>query len=206
MICKTCEQIEDINEASGPYVVRNCKDCGRPIKLRELGSNGIGLKIRKDDQVVVPAGWLKIAANPLKGRGQLTKAGLDWFAYLVFANELEKRTNDFSTAVIELENEYREVLKRSPLLAGIDADGPNAAEAVFNILSANKETAEWWLYQSGMFLSIAEDAIKNRDAPSAAWAVACAERFKSLYVFKEHFADVVWMGHSAKRLTDLILL
>jgi hypothetical protein len=36
--------------------------------------------------------------------------------------------------------------------------------------------------------------------------MACAERFRSLYVFKQYFEEVVWMGHSARRLTELIQL
>jgi Domain of unknown function (DUF4263) len=52
------------------------------------------------------------------------------------------------------------------------------------------------------------DPFRHQDSTiaPAAWAVACAERFRSLYLFKEHFEEVVWMGHSAKRLTELIHL
>ncbi len=204
MVCKTCEQIEDVTEAGGLYVIRNCSECGRPMKVREPGKHGIGVRIRKGDQPVMPAGWLKIAANPLKGSGHLSKSGLDWFAGLVFGNGLEKRRQDFLTAIAELDDEYGEVLKKSPLLAALDIEDPEQSEAVFNKLSADKSTPEWWLYVSGTFLSIAKDAIEKQDAPLAAWAVACAERFRSLYLFKAHFEEVVWMGHSAKRLTDLL--
>jgi len=110
MGCKTCEQIEDIMEASGPYVIRNCNDCGRPMKLRPLGKHGIGIQISKGDQLVIPAEWLKVAANPLKGSGNLTKSGLNWFAELVFGSGLETRQNDFLTALAELTDEYGELL------------------------------------------------------------------------------------------------
>jgi hypothetical protein len=204
MACKTCEQIVDVTEAGGLYVIRNCSQCGRPIKLREPGKHGIGVQIRKGDQPVMPAGWLKIAANPLKGSGHLTKWGLGWFAGLLFGNGLETRQHDFSAAIAELDDEYGEVLKKSPLLAALDIEDPEQSEAVFNKVSADKSTPEWWLYVSGTFLSIAKDAIEKQDAPLAAWAVACAERFRSLYLFKAHFEEVVWMGHSVKRLTDLL--
>ena len=36
--------------------------------------------------------------------------------------------------------------------------------------------------------------------------MGCAERYRALHVFKVNFEDVVWMGHSAKRLTDLLRL
>lgn len=204
MVCKTCEQIEDVTEAGGLYIIRNCSQCGRPMKLREPGEHGIGVQIREGDQVVMPPGWLKLAANPLRGSGHLSKAGLDWFAGLVFGSGLEKRRDDFTTAIAELDDEYGEVLKKSPLLAGFDVEDPEQFDAVINKLSADKRTPEWWLYVSCTFLSIAKDAIEKQDAPLAAWAVACAERFRSLYLFKEHFEEVVWMGHSAKRLTELL--
>src|ERR1700730_4084406 len=102
MVCKTCEQIEDVTEAGGLYVIRNCSQCGRPIKLREPGKHGIGVQIRKGDQVMIPAGSVKFAANPLKGGGHLTKWGLGCFAGLLFGNGLETRQHDFSAAIAEL--------------------------------------------------------------------------------------------------------
>jgi hypothetical protein len=206
MTCKACEQIQDVTDAGGLYVIRNCSSCGRPMKVREPGAHGIGVQIRKGDVPVMPASWLTIAANPLKGRGQLSKSGLDWFAGLVFGSGLEKRRNDFMAAIAELDDEYGRVLKNSPLLAEFDIEDPQQSEAVFKKLSADKEKPEWWLYVSATFLSIAKDAIEKQDAPLAAWSMACAERFRSVHIFKEHFEEVVWMGHSAKRLTELIHL
>ena len=206
MACTFCEKIEDVTEAGGLYVIRNCSYCGRPMKLREPGEHGIGIQIRKGDQVTIPAGWLKISANPLNGDGHLSKSGLSWFAGLVFGSGLEKRRDDFPTAIAELDEEYCQFLKKSPLLAELDVENPEHSEAVFNKLNAHHETPEWWIYISGMSLSVAKDAIEKQDAPLAAWASACAERFRSLFIFKEHFEEVVWMGHSAKRLTELINL
>ena len=34
--------------------------------------------------------------------------------------------------------------------------------------------------------------------------MACAERSRSMWVFKEHLEEVVWMRQSAKRLVDLL--
>jgi len=34
--------------------------------------------------------------------------------------------------------------------------------------------------------------------------MACAERYRSMLVFKQHLEEVVWMGHSAKRLIDML--
>src|SRR5271165_3282506 len=110
MACTICEKIEDVTEAGGLYVIRNCSHCGRPMKLREPGEHGVGIQIRKGDQVTIPAGWLKISANPLKGGGHLSKTGLNWFAGLVFGSGLVKRRDDFPTAIAELDEEYCQFL------------------------------------------------------------------------------------------------
>jgi hypothetical protein len=204
MACECCEQIEDVAEIEGPYIIRKCDQCGRPMKLREFGKHGVGVPVREGDQLVIPAGWLKLAANPLKGSGRFTKFGLGRFAALVFGNGLETHRHDFLNTVAELDNQYGEVLKNSALLSGLDLEDPKQSDAIFNKLHANQDAPEWWLYLSGGYLSITKHAIENQDASLAAWAMACAERFRSLYLFKEHFEEVVWMGHSAKPLIDLI--
>ena len=206
MTCAACDRIEDVSDAGGPYVVRQCTACGRRMKIREPGKHGIGFVIREGDEVVIPQDWLKIAANPLKSRGQLSRAGLEWFAGLVFEGNLNTRRMEFMNVLTEIEDEYTQILKRSPLLAGLDVEAPEQSEAVYNKIKEDNRTAEWLVYHSAIYLSIVRDAIAAQDAELAAWAMACAERLRSLYVFKEHFEEVVWMGHSAKRLTDLLQL
>jgi hypothetical protein len=50
MTCKMCEQVEDVSEADGLYVIRKCSQCGRAMRLREPGKHGIGVQIHKGDQ------------------------------------------------------------------------------------------------------------------------------------------------------------
>jgi hypothetical protein len=204
MVCKSCEKIEDAAETGGLYLVRACSECGRPIKLREPGKHGIGLQIQKGDRVVIPAGWLRLSANPLKGIGQFSRLGLGRFAAYVFGNGLETRRHEFLNALVELEDEYGAPLKKSALLAEFDLEDPKECEAVFNKLQSHQDTPEWWLFLSCGYLSIAKDAITQQDAALAAWAMTCAERFRALYIFREYFEETVWMGHSAKRLIELI--
>lgn len=206
MTCEKCENVEDVTDAGGMYVIRKCEQCGRSMKVREPGAHGIGVQVRKGDQVVIPAGFIKLSANPLKGGGHFSKYGLGWFAGLVFGNGIEGRRHDFMNVLDELNNEYGDILKKSPLLEGLDVEDPAQVEAVYNKLSTNRSTPEWWLYASGIYLSIVKDAIEQKDALLAAWATAAAERFRALYLFKQNFEDVVWMGHSAKRLTELLNL
>jgi len=41
----------------------------------------------------MPAEWLKLAANPLKGNGHLSRRGVAWFAELVFVADLATKEN-----------------------------------------------------------------------------------------------------------------
>ncbi len=90
MSCKQCKHLVDISDLSTPYVIRTCSNCGRKINLREPGDKGHGIKVEKGDQFTFPANFLKISANPLKGTGSLSRAGLAWFAELIFIEQLEK--------------------------------------------------------------------------------------------------------------------
>jgi hypothetical protein len=104
----------------------------------------------------------------LKSQGQLLAQVYRNRARPLFGNGLEKRRHDYLTAIAELDDEYGEVLKKSPLLAGFDIENPEQAEAIFNKLNADQSAPAWWVYVSSSFLSIAKDAIEKQDAPPAA--------------------------------------
>ena len=56
----------------------------------------------------------------------------------------------------------------------------------------------------GTFISFLRDAMEKNDVQQAVWAMGCAERCRSMLVFKEHLEEVVWMGQSAKRVVDIL--
>src|SRR5207237_7427970 len=57
---------------------------------------------------------------------------------------------------------------------------------------------------TGQFLAMARDARQQGDINRAMWATACAERSKAMMVFKTALEEVVWMGHSVKRIIDIL--
>jgi len=154
----------------------------------------------------MPAGWLKVAANPLKSGGHLSRFGIGWFAQKIFLENPDAMRSDIIAALDKADEEYGEILKKSPLLSEFDLEEAEQSDKAREKLQDHKESLEWWLYLAGGFRSLAKSSIEKGDAASAAWAMACAERFRSLYIFKEYFEEVVWMGHSAKKLTDLLSL
>jgi hypothetical protein len=76
MSCAECKNLFDIEDLSSPYVIRTCPKCKRKINLREPGEKGHGIRVGKGDQFIFPNGWLQLSANPLKGRGTLTKGSI----------------------------------------------------------------------------------------------------------------------------------
>lgn len=204
MSCEKCKHLNDIKDLSSPYVIRKCSDCGRKIKLREPGDNGHGIKVVKGDQFVFPKGFLKISANPLKSRGAFSKHGLEWFAKLIFVANLPKERENIEKAIENNDKYCLDILKKSELLKGVNIEDPEQSEQVYKILEANQNTSEWWVYLFAMFNDIANNAIKENDAKKTAWSMACAERYRSMHVFKDNLEDVVRMGHSAKRIIDVM--
>jgi len=204
MSCVKCNEKFDIDDLSRPYVVRTCDSCGRKINLREPGAHGKGLIIEKGDQVVLPADFLKIAANPLKGNGNFLRPGLEWFAQLIFVGDLLGRRENI---IEEIEKNELDTLKRlrdSDLNRQLISEDNEVSEETYNFLRENQNLAEWWTFLFGTYNSIARDAIEKEDAKLAAWAMSCAERCRSMAVFKDYLEEVVWMGHSAKRLVDVL--
>jgi hypothetical protein len=203
--CDQCDEIVDAAESGGIYTIRSCKKCGREIKVRESGKHGIGVEIRKGDRVVVPSGFIRMAANPLKGGGNFTRHGLTWFSEIVFADDITANRTDFGPYLDRTIEKLDQFLRASKLLKDIDFDDP-IEDALYKCVEANKGTAEWFAFVAANLFSFARESIKSNNVSDTAWSVAAAERFRSLWIFKEYFEDVVWMGHSAKRLTDVLSL
>jgi hypothetical protein len=202
----SCPKCIDISEApiDRPHVVRVCKECGREMRVVEPGENGIGIQIRAGDRFVIPSEWLKISFNPLKSRGQLSRAGIGIFANMIFIDEIGKYRDNIVVLLRDLETRYDNILKQSKLLVGLDIQNPEQAKTAFDILTSNKNTIEWWANLTGMLAQISREAIESGQINKAVWAAMCSERARAMLIFKEHLEEVVWMGGSAKRLIDLL--
>jgi len=204
MTCVECEHLVDIDDLSSPYVKRECHKCGRKINLREPGEKGHGIRVEKGDRFIFPKGWLQISANPLKGRGVLTKHGLEWFAKLIFIEELHNNPEQLEIQLKKNEEYCDNHLRSSDLINGLDIDNPDHSEKIFQRLNKNQGSLEWWAFLFGTFNSIAQKAIEENNAKKAAWAMGSAERCRSMCIFKDCLEEVVWMGHSARRIIDVI--
>jgi len=204
MTCKACKHLINIEDLSSPYVIRTCPKCNRKINLREPGEKGRGIKVEKGDQFIIPQGWLQISANPLKSRGALTRHGLEWFAKLIFIQDLPKNSDDLESQLKKNEEYCENYLRKSDIIKDLDLSNPEHSEKIFQRLNSNQASVEWWASLFVTFNSIVKKAVEENNAKRAAWAMGNAERCRSMCVFKDSLEEVVWMGYSARRIIDVI--
>lgn len=176
------------------------------MRIRELGKHGIGIEIRKGDEFVIPAGFIQISANPLKGSGHLSRPGLAWFIELVFGTDITVNRDNFLPYLDKQLEAFERFLRESHLFKDIDFDDPSQEQHILDTALANKATAEWSAVVAANLAMFAKDAIAKNNAEDAAWAAAVSERFRSLWIFKENFEEAVWMGQSARRLVEALSL
>lgn len=204
MPCGSCADLKDVDEALGPYTIHVCKSCGRRIRTRAPGDHGIGFKIEKGHEVVIPSQWLKIAANPLKSTGSMTKTGLRWFAELMFLDHSKMQPED-ALQEIKAQRDKNEVrLKEIAATVGIDTDDPHWGDDILTKFKDDRDNVAFWIAISDVMANLAEHAIQEGDAKKAAWSMGMSERLRAMSIYMDHYADVVEMGHSARRLLDLI--
>ena len=202
MSCDLCKDVVERNDI--PHVVRICDGCGREMHVVERGDHGRGIRIEKGEKFVIPAGWLQLSLNPLKSTGTFTRTGLQWFAEQIFIGGLFAKQADLDSELKALEEYADNILQNSPLIRGYDIHNPEHGEKIFDIVKDNKDSTAWWAVLAGLFLSVSRDALAEGQVNRAMWALACAERCRGMLVFKDHLEEVVWMGHSAKRLIDIL--
>ncbi len=129
---------------------------------------------------------------------------MGWFAELIFIEDLNRNADEIES-IVEINDKYcNNYLKNSELLSDLDTSNPDDSGKIFEILEKNKASVEWWMLLFGVYNSMVSSAIEANDARKAAWAMRCAERCRAMCVFKENLEEVVWMGHSARRIIDVI--
>jgi hypothetical protein len=201
----TCPDCKDVIERQDiPHTVRKCPGCGREMHIVERGEHGRGVTIKDGDRFVIPGNWLQFSLNPLKSRGTFTRYGLQWFAKKIWMEDLPSQKDSVDDELKKIEDYSDKILKSSKLLEGLDVESPADSERIVEVLKANQESPEWWAFLAGVFLSFVRQAQDRTDVNQAIWGAICAERARAMRIYKEHLEEVVWMGHSAKRIVDAL--
>lgn len=122
----------------------------------------------------------------------------------LFLEDMHRKEEGYAEAAFALEKRTDEIVNSFSPLAGLDINDGSHAEKILTIMEGQRSTREFWALWTGQFLSIARSALEAGEASRAVWATACAERCRSMMVFKESLEEVVWMGQSAKRILDIL--
>jgi len=202
MPCDLCADVVEREDV--PHVIRACPGCGREMHIHEPGDHGRGFRIKAGDRPAIPAGWIKISLNPLKSTVQFTRAGLEMAAATFLLEDLHRREDEYLDLASVLESRTDEVVTAFSPVSGLDINNPEEVEQILTIMQNHTSTPEFWALWVGQFLALARGAIDEGNALRSAWATACAERCRSMWVFKDSLEDVVWMGYSAKRIINIL--
>ncbi len=206
MSCEKCEPLEAATNVQAIHVIRACLSCGDDYHVLEPGEDGFGFQVRQGDRVVVPAGAISFAVNPLIGTGQFSREGIAWFAQQIFVGDITKRENieNFADTIERIQEVSEDAFIHLPELEGLDLSKEEDQLEAFSRIDKNPKTVGWWQSVATAFYCEARDAIAKGDASRAAWSMAAGERLRALSAFKEHFEEVVFMGNSARKLLDLL--
>lgn len=200
--CAACDNVVDRSDV--PHVVRPCASCGRELHIAEPGEHGRGIRVNAGDKFVIPSGWLKLSFNPLKSTGSFTLAGLELFAKQIFVEGLPAKQDTYIQDVTALEGSMDAIVNASPLISPLDINVEGDVPKISEIVERNPNTPLFWAFWTGQFLAMTRDARERGDVNMACWATACAERCRWMLIYKEHLEEVIWMGHSAKRIIDVL--
>jgi hypothetical protein len=202
-ICDGCRNVQERPDL--PHVIRRCQGCGREMRIAAWGKPGKGASVLEGEAFVVPANWLKLSFNPLLSMGSLSRTGLDWFARAVFLEGVLSRST-FEEQMAAVEQGVDLLVDESAYIAPLHNNDPEHGERISDIIAKIPNTAEFWAYYTSFFLAWARDARKSGDATLASWSTACAERCRMMLLYKQYLEEVVWIGHSAKRVIDALNL
>jgi hypothetical protein len=202
MACEVCADI--VEHTNIPHVVKKCTGCGRELHVIQRGENNRGLIAHDGESIVIPSSWLHMSMNPLRTNMIMTRAGLEMIAAQFLLEGLLQQEGDYKSAAVALEGRMDAIVNAFPPLNGLDINNEDHIKEIAIIMERHQSTREMWSLRTGLFLAMAREAIQQGNAGRAAWATACAERCRSMLVFKESFEEVVWMGNSARRVIDVL--
>jgi hypothetical protein len=200
--CAKCKDIEE-SPADAPHLLVPCAACGRAVRTWRAGEHGRGLAIEKGDQVVIPPEWLRPSFDPLKGNTQLSRTGVDWFARQLFLGDKFERKD--LAAFLERQREHlQRIWTTVPELTGIDLNSDEGQLRAHQVIKGLDGSVADAALNEDALLSAVGDARARGDLEQAVLYMAYAERFRALRIFREEIASVVWMGHSARRLVNVV--
>ncbi len=166
----------------------------------EAGEGEAGIRIRAGDRFVIPAGFLKISLDPTVGT-KLFRPGLRFLISQLLYAAQPKDAQALGGLLEHFRNSADTALKASPLLQGLDIDSEADSKEVWERVSKDKDSREWFAALMGTFAGIVEEAIKEGDSQKAAWAAYHAATAHSMVtVLEPIFEQTLWRGYLANQV------
>jgi hypothetical protein len=122
----------------------------------------------------------------------------------LFLEDILTKEETFAEEVKRLERQSDQLVSAFPPLAGLDINNRDDEDKIISIMQSHNNTPEFWALWMGYFLAMARVSREEGNINRSIWATACAERFRTMMLFKTALEEVVWMGHSAKRIVDIL--
>ena len=175
--------------------LRNVSD--EDVDSTDGGPGNDGLEISGGDRVVIPAGALRFSLDRQRGSGQFTYRGISWFVRTLIENDAADDQDQIRYSLgLSIEN-GEAVLQQSALLSDIDLDDESQFDAVFERLSEDQASPEWFAFLKVAFAQIAQDAIDSGDAALAAWAAQRTALAHAAFIFERDLKPLIWRGYGS---------
>ncbi|MEP0753581.1 hypothetical protein NDA03_15300 [Trichocoleus sp. Lan] len=186
------------------HVARACSECGKTIHVAEPGEDGKGVKVQKGDQIIVPAGLIRMSLDP-KENCTFTRIGLLDFVQMLMTSGCPQTSAELDMLLEYYEKEGYKCLRESPLLQDLDIENENDNEEIWQRLKEDNNLQEISAALMVSFVDITRKAIAENDAREAAWAAYNATIFHTMYEIKNsHFQEILWQGYLAYKFLSKV--
>lgn len=189
------------------HTVRPCEKCGKTTYVFEPGENGQGIRLRTGDRLVFPPGTISMGLDRSSSSGWFTRAGLGWFASMLFVAGAPEKPDDLSSLFDHYLEECEAILRRSDALNDLDLDSEADAQiAVERIRDSGelRDSIEYWAFALIAALADPKSALNQGDAQHVAWAMNRLTNSHAMLVFKRDLEDIAWRGYLTESLRDML--
>ena len=134
----------------------------------------------------------------------MTKTGIPWLAKILFLEQLPNQRAGIESFLEGLRDTNAAIVAKALGIDDLAKVGPGDAPQLMDRLKDKKDSEEFWAMSAGTFAQLALQAREAGDIDQAIWATACAERCRTMLLFKQNLEQVVTMGHSAARIIQVL--
>jgi len=202
--CKQCKQ--SLVPLKTVHVKRSCQECGQSFYIVEPGENGQGMKIRGEDEPIVPPEGIRISLDPEQANGKFTRQGLLWFAENLFFQSSAQTPDKLELTLEDYYKSALDILKSSPLVEGLDINTEEGTRELDNRLRDNKYSSEWWAAQLIIEINCLMDnpKIEREEIQRSLWEMNKLTNFHSMLIFKQMLEPTIWSGYMINNLKNIL--